>query len=351
LSKINKTLEELEKVVADLGLTLFGVVGLGPEADYSHFEKWIEEGAHAGMEFMTNYSKIRQDSSKLLDGAKSAIVFGLNYYQDDKMSDLNGTPLIAQYARLRDYHKYLRKIGEQLLEILHKNSEGNHAGRVVVDTAPVLERSLASRSKRGFIGKNTLFIHPDKGSFFLLGEVITTLDLKVDEKQKVDPSKRTDLGGCGSCKRCQVNCPTGALDKDYFLDANKCISYWTIEHRGEIPREYWQHLDKYVFGCDICQLVCPYNRSVVEEQKLTAIKRISKTPELYKMATMDESEYIAMFAGTPATRAKREGLMRNALIAMFVTNDPKLKHAINFLEKNGMSEVVKKTLEKIKTEL
>src|SRR5690606_6307703 len=131
--------------------------------------------------------------------------------------------------------------------------------RVMVDTAPVLERALAAKTARGFIGKNTCYIHPLLGSFLMLGVVLTDIPLPSDERVPVDPARHLPSGGCGACRECQVHCPTGALDADYRIDAKKCLAYWTIEHRGVIPERFWPWIGTYYFGCDICQITCPYN--------------------------------------------------------------------------------------------
>ena len=347
MGQFNKTLEELEATLANVGLTLFGVVQLGPEGSFGKFKEWLDEGGHAGMEYMSSYLEVRKDSSKVFAGAKTAIVIGLNYNQEDKISDVKQGPLVAQYARLRDYHKLLKTKGEEILKLLLDSYDGDASGKVIVDTAPVLERALASRTKSGFVGKNTLFIHPKLGSFFLLSEIVTTIEIPIDDANEVDPSVRGEEGGCGSCQRCQINCPTGALDKPYTLDANKCISYWTIEHRGLIPKEYWPHVGKYVFGCDICQLVCPYNRTAKQDANLHEIRRIEKRPNLYNMAVMNQSEYEKMFGGTPMTRAKRGGLMRNALIAMHVTNNSNYAAAVSRLAEIDAPQVVIDTIKDI----
>ena len=147
--------------------------------------------------------------------------------------------------------------------MISTNASRNFNSKIAVDSVPIFERAIAAKTEFGFIGKNTCYIHPKKGSFFLLGEIILDEVIKQDSKLAVETTKRTDLGGCGSCKRCQVHCPTGALDKEYELDANLCLSYWSIESRGIIPEKFWPWFSKFYFGCDICQLVCPYNRGDV----------------------------------------------------------------------------------------
>jgi epoxyqueuosine reductase len=200
---------------------------------------------------------------------------------------------------------------------------------------------------RGFIGKNTCFIHPEYGSLMLIGEILLSHHLTLsDSASPVDPNQRTSEGGCGTCRRCQVNCPTGALDTAYKLDARKCLAYWTIEHRGTIPFEFWPHLPTYIFGCDLCQLACPYNRKAIPTSEPTRPDLIN--PDLFDLATMSQSRYEAWMGGTPLTRAKREGLRRNALIAMAVTKDERLAEACAGVKEED-AEVLHRTLEQIKT--
>lgn len=323
----------LIKILAsDLGLQFFGVVPLGIEPEYAHFLRWVAEGKHAGMRFFeqAHHHTCRQDNRRLVEGTKNAIVIGLNYYQGDGLK--HAGPRVAQYARFRDYHKVIHKLGAALHAKLVASTQQDAVGRVLVDSAPLLERALAARTQAGFIGKNGMYIHPQLGSYFLLGFILTSLDLSTDSCATVDPTQRTAQGGCGTCKRCTVHCPTGALDQAYQVDARKCIAYYTIEHRDTIPIEYWKWLRTYVFGCDICQLVCPYNRAA---QVSAQVPVIAATLDLYAVATMDQANYESWFGGTPLTRAKRWGLQRNALIALVVMDDPRADAAVRHLRSEG----------------
>lgn len=338
-------LEAVRTLVEAEQLTFLGVAKLRPEADAAgRFREWLADGRHAGMGYLAENQSLRADPRALLEGARTAIVVGLGYYQGDKTQsgELIRAPRVAQYARLKDYHKVLWRRGEAVLTGLHRRFDPKAVGRVVTDSAPILERALAARAGSGFIGKNTCFIQPDRGSFFLLGELLTSFELPDTEEPPVDPTMRSEKGGCGTCKRCQVHCPTGALDKDYSLDARRCLAYWTIEHRGTIPERFWPWLEQYVFGCDICQLVCPYNRKI-EPAPLSDLVRVEATPALFDVATLTQAEYERRFGGTPMTRAKRTGLMRNALIAMTVTSDPRLREAMTIAAERG-DDVVQATL-------
>ena len=266
------------------------------------------------MRYLENNQQLRADPRKFAKDYHSALIVGLPYGAGDRKQTTK--PRVAQYARLRrDYHRLLR----DKLQTVAKNQLWLPSSyRITVDSAPLLERALASRGGQGFIGKNTCFISPEHGSYLLLAEILTSNRLPVDEQLPPAPDKRAKRGGCGTCRRCQVHCPTGALNEDYTLDANKCLAYLTIENRGVIPKQYWQHLDNYFYGCDICQIVCPYNRG-----KTTKTDPLTM-PTLAEIATLTEQAYLRYFSGTAMTRAKRQGLIRNALIAMHVSNDPQL---------------------------
>lgn len=308
-------------------LIFLGVVRPEEPRSFAAYEKWLKEGRHAGMHYMAQNVDKRQHPATILPGAKRVVCFGLSYFQG---RDDGTKPRLAQYARLKDYHKVMKEKGERILARIHGGGDETHVGRVFVDTAPLLERALAQNTNVGFVGKNTLFIHETFGSFLHLGEIFTSADLPLSENEAIAVDQRTRRGGCGSCRRCQVHCPTGALDENYVLDANRCLSYWTIEHRGTIPEEFWPWLGRFYFGCDMCQLVCPYNRGAAPSAIASQLKRAE--PDLFEVATMDQVTYERLFGGSPATRAKRHGLRRNALIALAVTDDHRLKSALSAID-------------------
>lgn len=315
------------------GLSFLGVVTLGPEPAFERFEEWLDDGFHADMEFLNKNKNLRNDPRGLLEDARQALIFGLPYWQGDRLQTVKmGQYQIAQYARLRDYHKSMRQKAERvLLSLQGLNPELK--GRVTIDSAPLLERALAARTARGFIGKNTCFIQPKEGSFFLIGEIlIDRFVTEADQAAAVDPGQRREEGGCGSCKRCQIHCPTGALDQAYRLDARRCLAYWTIEHRGTIPEEFWPWLRIYLFGCDLCQLACPYNRNARPTQEPLRFQTRDIDP--FVVACMNQGEYEQLFGGTPLTRAKRSGLRRNALIALTVSQDPRLDLALRAISQD-----------------
>jgi epoxyqueuosine reductase len=293
--------------------------------DFARYRAWLDQQMHAGMEFMAEHQAIRKDPALLLEGARSAILVGLRYPKIQK--DLGSQ--IAAYAHARDYHKVLRQFCESYLRTL-KQEHTELEYRIVVDTAPLFERAMFAKATDGYIGKNTMYIHKHYGSFVMLAAILVTVELN---QSKFD-TKET----CGGCRRCQVFCPTGALDQDYVLDARKCLSYWTIEHRGLVPLEYWQYFGQYYFGCDICQNVCPKNRGRVLMTKPKIVYN------LFDVFRMDQTAYVRMFAGTALTRAKKDGLRRNALIAMVAVDHPDLKEALK-LASQDQNIIIRKTAE------
>ena len=326
---------QIREIVEEAGCLFFGVVSLDEEPRYSSFSRWLERGLGAGMSYLGNHRQLRQDPRALLNpSAKVAVIIGLQYGSSEKTEH---GPKVAKYARLKDYHKLMRKrgdrIGRRLFELAGQSFDSERF-RVCVDSAPLLERALAERTALGFIGKNTCFIHPRLGSMFCLGELLFSFPLAdVDHKELVNLKARGPLGGCGSCRRCQVHCPTGALDQDHVIDSRRCLSYWTIEHRGEIPLEFWPHLGRYWYGCDICQDVCPYNRSSAARRVSLGWETAVQDLDLYDVATMGQLEYERWFGGSPMVRAKLYGLKRNALIALYVTSDRRLEKALGVISK------------------
>lgn len=317
----------LAQALTKRGLILLGAGSLdegNPEA-FARFQRWLAGGNHASMTFLENHLPIRKDPKLLLEEANLAIVIALPYYHNANELALSpegeGSTQTARYSSLRDYHREIpKRVKAALAEVrkqLARDCEEWHY-RVVTDSAPILERAVAERHSRGFIGKNTMFIHPQKGSFLLLGEIITKgrLALALPTGQAVAADRRTPAGGCGSCTRCQSHCPTGALATDYSLNARDCLSYWSIEHRGAVPYRFWRHFGSYLFGCDICQTTCPYNRQVKGRRQLAADMPLRELPAATEVATMSQSQYESWFGGIAMTRAKKDGLRRNALLAL-----------------------------------
>jgi len=306
------TAEQLKSWALAAGFDRAGVAALSPSANGEAYLRWLARGDQAGMGYLERRVEARLDPASLLPGARSALCVALQYWplsSDEGSAEPAGDlwPRVARYARGRDYHEVM---GERLAE-LARRIDGAFPGagtRAYVDTGPVLERELAARAGLGAVGKNTNLLHPEAGSWFLLGELFTTLDLDPD-------LPLADL--CGSCTRCLDACPTGALPEPYRLDANRCISYWTIEHRGAVPEAMRAGLGEWVFGCDVCQEVCPWNAaSPAAAHPELALPPARAELDLAGLLALSREEYVLRFRGSPMKRAKLSGLKRNAALAM-----------------------------------
>ncbi|MFZ1454620.1 MAG: tRNA epoxyqueuosine(34) reductase QueG [Saprospiraceae bacterium] len=265
-------------------------------------DEWLSQDYHGDMSYMANHFDKRVDPRLLVPGAKSVISLAYNYYSNVRQIDPEA-PQISMYAYGKDYHKVVKKKLQQMLEWM-KTSFSNINGRVFVDSAPVLERDWARRSGLGWMGKNTMIIHPKKGSWFFLAEIITDLEMVYDQQL-------SDY--CGTCTRCIDACPTEAIHEDgYLMDGSKCISYLTIELKKKLPLEYKDKMENWMFGCDICQQVCPWNRfaeSHSEPAFLPKEKLISMSKEEWH--DLSEPLFDELFEGSAVKRTKYEGLKRN----------------------------------------
>ena len=272
------------------------------EEEARQLEKWLEQGAHGRMAYMENYFDLRIDPTKLGPGAKTVICLTFNYFNPDKQEDAEA-PKIATYAYGEDYHHVVKDKLKALL-VFMQTEIGDIEGRCFVDLAPVMEREWARRAGLGWNGRNTLTIHPKRGSFFFLAEIICDLPLVYD-----DPIK----DHCGTCRRCIDACPTEAISPEgYFLDASKCISYLTIELRDNIPGEFKEQMDGWMFGCDVCQDVCPWNRF----SERHAEPALEPHPDLLSLSRRDwqeltEDTFSRIFKKSAVKRVKFEGLKRN----------------------------------------
>lgn len=298
----------------------FELVGIAPAQSPPHAESfllWLAQGYAGAMDYLQRTAHLRVDPSELLPNARSAVVVGLNYAP----AELPDTDYrIARYALGDDYHAVIREKLETLLSAIQA-IEPSAQGRVCVDSAPVLERDLAMLGGLGWYGKNTCLINTHRGSYFFLGVLLLTLELEYDSPAQ---------GGCGSCRLCLDACPTGALVEPYQLDARKCISYLTIELRGSIPTEYRAPMGAWLFGCDICQEVCPFNRPRAHQPlraRPTTEPRLQPRPlpKLTDILQMTEAEFAEWFRGSAVKRTKWRGWVRNALIVAGNKRDPALR--------------------------
>ena len=312
----------------DAGFDEAGVAALKPSEQGEALRLWLERGEHAGMEWIARRIEVRKEPARLLEGARSALCVALQYWPLDGEADPDGDlwPRVARYARGRDYHDVMGKRLKRLAARIREAFPGCGT-RPYVDTGPILERELAARAGLGVQGKNTMLLSRDRGSWFLIGEILLTLDLEDGgvapegrRRNEVEAPPVTDI--CGHCRRCLDACPTGALVEPYRLDSNRCISYWTIEHRGDLPAAAREMIDDWVFGCDVCQEVCPWNDRPRAGRPLAGDHPELRLPpkraevDLAMLLELDRDGYVERFQVSPMKRAKLEGLRRNAAVVM-----------------------------------
>lgn len=325
--------EQICDKARNLGFDLVGIAPAHPVPQFSAYHSWLSHGYHGEMEYMARPDRVarRKDPNKIVPGARSVICVGLNYYPGALPHNLRHDPsrgLISNYAWGVDYHDLMRSRLQELVNFaetrIYTKTGRQIAYRVYVDTGPVLERAYAVEAGLGFIGKNTCLIHPQMGSWLFLGEIL--LDVELDYVSARTP-RNTDVN-CGSCRRCLDACPTGALIAPYVLDARRCISYLTIELKGPIPHELRPLLGNWIYGCDICQTVCPWQRFArpTRERSFYAqgtasppstaegLDRIS--PVLSELVRMNVEAFQRQYTGTPLHRTGRHRLLRNALVAL-----------------------------------
>jgi len=267
--------KRIKEKAAELGFELVGIAPVAPSPDFDFFRWWLDQGFAGTMAYLKRGEEKRGDFEKILPGARSVICCGLNYYQGGSSHP------IARYAWGEDYHKILGEKLQRLEEFIRTEIDPQSQTRSYVDTGPVLERSHAAQAGLGWVGKNTCLINNGLGSFFFLGEIITTLEFGESDLG------RPGLDQCGTCSKCLDSCPTGALTEPYVLDANRCISYLTIEYRGEFSPEQSKMAGDHLYGCDICQDVCPYNDRI----PITPLLEFHPRPEMMEK-TQEEWEHI-----------------------------------------------------------
>ena len=299
----------------ELGFNLCGITPAEPSPTLRAYLRWIERGMHGAMDYMARLDRVRrrQNLREIMPGAKSLILVGLDYFArfaDEQTLSDPSRGRIAAYAWGLDYHKVMELRLEQFAGWLEEASGRAIQQKVYVDTGALLERSHAQQAGLGFIGKNTMLIHPRRGSSFFIGEIITSVEF-----DSYDEPHRETM--CGTCTRCLAACPTDAFPKPYVLDARRCISYHTIENKGWIERELRGGFGNWIFGCDICMDVCPFQRFVEETDEVAFlpfdIDRVA--PLLTDILMSSDETYRALFRRSPIERIKREQMVRNACIA------------------------------------
>lgn len=313
----------------------FDAVGIAPvrPSDFGEaYQRWVDAGFHGEMGYLAREDAVakRHDPALAVPGARSAVVVARNYYPDAEPRDASDDPsrgIFARYARNDDYHDLLKerlialqeRIGAELVPV---------NGRAYVDTGPVLERELAMRAGLGWFGRNTMLIQPGRGSYFFLGVILLDVELEYDE-----PFLREH---CGTCTRCEDGCPTGALlgraeDGAPVMDARRCISYLTIEQRGPIPRELRPKIGNRIYGCDICQEVCPHNSpkfvQITSEEAFWPREGVHGA-KLVELMGLSQEEFSRRFKNSPVKRAKRRGLLRNVAVALGNWGSPEAVSAL-----------------------
>ncbi|MDQ6940444.1 MAG: tRNA epoxyqueuosine(34) reductase QueG [Verrucomicrobiota bacterium] len=301
-----------------LGFESCRIARCEPPRHGEEFRNWLREGAAGEMDWLERSAEKRSDPSKILPGAQSVIVVALNYWQGHGEPETTGR--IARYAWGDDYHDVMLLKLRELDDFLRE-----HGGmqKCYVDTGPILERDHAAEAGIGWHGKSTMLIDQKLGTWFFLGEILTTLDLAADETQ---PAR------CGSCTRCIVACPTGAITEAHRLDARRCISYLTIELKGSIPLELRPLIGDRIYGCDTCLDVCPWNRfAAVSREAAFAARPATTAMRLRDYLELTDEAFRILFRGSPIKRIKRRGLLRNVCVALgnVGTADdlPALEHA------------------------
>jgi len=298
----------LKQSAYELGFVRAGVCPAVTATGIDHLRAWIAQGYAGQMHYLAKREAAYEHPRHVLDGVRSLLVLAMNYRTVEPCHPLPGQGLVSRYAWGSDYHDLIHERLAALAERLREHRP-TALIRGVVDTAPLLERELAQRAGLGWIGKNTLLLNREIGSWFFLAVLLTDVELDDDEPQATDH--------CGTCTACLDACPTDAFVAPYVLDSRRCISYLTIELRDSVPRELRAGVDHWVFGCDVCQDVCPWNRRAPVTEEPALQPAVDTRPlELIPLFALDEAEFRARFRGSPIWRAKRRGLLRNAALVL-----------------------------------
>ena len=333
--------ERIRQLAMDCGFELAGIAQALPPADFARYRAWIEAGFAGEMRYLTDHrAALRTDPRNLLPGARSVVCVGKCYNRPEPYSTGCRDPgrgWISRYAWGRDYHAVMRAGLKRLAARLREEAGGEFRYRIAVDTAPLLERSFARLAGLGWIGKNSCLIHERSGSWYFLGELLTTLELSPD----VPPPDR-----CGTCTRCIEACPTAAIvpadsaaeGPAYTIDARLCIAYLTIERRGPFSAGEDGLLGRHVFGCDICQDVCPWNRRAPAATDPAFAAR-HYAPPLEELAALSWQEFDELFRGSPVRRVRYTGFLRNVAAAMGNAGLEKFRAPLERLAASPTAEV------------
>ena len=321
--------QRVKALAHEIGFNPVGITSADPPTHWESYEGWVGSGYAGEMGYLTRNLDRRKDPQVLVPGARSIICVGLNYQPKPTDETRQGpTGRISGYARGDDYHDLMKtrliELQGRIVELIPKTE-----GRAYVDTGPVLERDFAARAGVGWFGKHTNLIHKRSGSWFFLGELILTADLVPD-------TPATDH--CGTCTKCINACPTDAILEPYVLDSTRCISYLSIELRGPIPKDLREGMGDWIYGCDVCQDVCPWNekQAIPTDEPAFQSRPGSDRPDLHGILGMDQAAFSERFSKSPIKRTKRRGLLRNAAVAVGNTGGrsdvPVLKRSLSDVE-------------------
>lgn len=307
-----------------LGFELVGITPAAQSETIARYRQWIENGYAGKMGYLERHLPLKVDVRQLLAEAKSVISLAMNYYTLDPPKALAEDPArgqISRYAWGDDYHDVIRQRLSELVDFIKKTAETELKTRVCVDTAPIIEREYAQKAGIGWIAKNTNLIHWRSGSWYFLAEVLINIDLESDTA----PLR----GSCGTCTRCIEACPTDAIIEPNLLDSRLCISYLTIELKESIPKALRPKIGNLIFGCDICQEVCPWNsKAVPTDEPAFQPRNGNLTPKLLSLIGMTQQEFSRRFKGSPIKRTKRRGFLRNVLVAIGNWGEPRAVPAL-----------------------
>jgi epoxyqueuosine reductase len=301
--------QAVKAAALEVGFDRVAVGPAGPAEHADRFEAWLDAGYAGGMDYLARTRVERGDPERLLPGCRSVVVVALAY---GPREDDPSWAAVSRYARGGDYHDVMRPRLAALVDVLREAGGPSVSSRAAVDTSAVLERDLAARAGLGWIGKNTNLIAVGTGSYFFIGTVLTTAALVAD-----GPA----ADHCGTCTACLDACPTDAFVEPWVLDARRCLAYLTIEHRGDVPDEWKPSMGDWLFGCDVCQEVCPWNRKAPAARE-SALAPSAPLPSLTALLEMDDAAFRARFRGSAMSRAKRAGLARNAALMLGHRGDP-----------------------------
>jgi len=300
----------------EIGFDLVGIAPAISPATLSYFQEWLRQGFAGEMHYLQTRREAYDHPENVMQSVRSVIMLGINYYQKDDLTHESSTGTISRYSRNQtDYHRIIRNKLKPLADHLHKQQPGCRT-RGIVDTAPLLERDFARLAGLGWFGKNTMLINKRRGSWLFLAALLTDVELQPDQPH--------NSAHCGTCTRCLDACPTDAFPEPYVLDASKCVSYLTIELRDQpVPHDLRTGIGDWLFGCDVCQDVCPWNRKAPEasDPAFAIDPQIAKTNAI-ELLQMSAAEFDARYGKTPLARPGRKGMLRNAAIVLGNAGDP-----------------------------